>query len=264
MSEQIKRNLNYVKLSCFSLYFVILFVERLLSVILSPNYGGEYALKSGNAFNFIAYSVMTLSLAAGTCLFLRLLIPLGRSLRASEEYLFEGREKEWTIAATVLLFGGMMHTGFTLAGVQFAAYGFLIGAMVVRSVESCLSGEDKFTSIVSLVYLTLFSMTIPVCYISFETLPLRGFFFAAEFLAVFALVPLFGYMFLRFMKAGAVDFSPLPLLVMCLLSGAVIALGWREDLNLFVLIFVALTLVCYLSVGLRARKRLSEVDKESE
>ena len=47
--------LTKLKLLGLILYFLILFIERLLAVILSVRLGGEYALLSGNVFNFIAY-----------------------------------------------------------------------------------------------------------------------------------------------------------------------------------------------------------------
>lgn len=264
MFDKRKRTFDILTLSGFSFYFVILFVERLLAVILSPSHGAEYALKSGNAFNYIAYSVTALSLAAGTALFLRLFIKMILSCKKGEGYLFEEHVTEWVVAAFVLLFGGMMHTGFTLAAVQFAAYGFLIAAMTVRTVVFCTRGENKFSCILSLVYLTLFSMSIPVCYISFMQQPLRAFFFAAEFLAAFLLVPAFGCLLLLLMKKGVTSFSPVFPALMCALSGAVVALGWREDKNLFVLIFASLTLACYLFVALPMRKRLPFSMKEKK
>lgn len=258
-----KKITNGLKTAGFSLYFLILFVERLCALILSPTQGGEYALCSGDAFNYVAYVVTALSLAAGTALFIRLFIRIGRSIRVGKGYDFDTDAKDWTIASVALLFGGMMHTGFTMAGVQFAAYGFLIGAMIVKCVENCLSGEDKFLSIVSLVYATLFSMSIPVCYLTTAATPLRELFFAAEFLAVFTLVPCFGLLLFRLMTKGVTDFSPYLPAAMCVLSGLTIGLNWTAEINWFVLIFAGLTLLCYLTVGLIAHKRLCGEKKES-
>ena len=150
MSEKGKKITNGLKTAGFSLYFLILFVERLCALILSPTKGGVYALSSGDAFNYAAYVVTALSLAAGTTLFLRLFIRIGRSILAGKGYDFDPDVKDWTIASVAHLFGGMMHTGFTMAGVQFAAYGFLIAAMIVKCLENCLSGGDKFLSLSTL------------------------------------------------------------------------------------------------------------------
>ena len=252
MQENRKKSFDHLYVAGFSLYFVILFVERLLAMIFSPRQGGEYALSSGNAFNYIAYSVTAASLLFGTVLFVRLFVICGRTLKARQEYDFGAHAREWAVAASVLLFGGMMHMGFTVAGVQFAAYGFLIAALILRAVEGCLKDGDKYTHVVSAVYLVLFSMSIPVCYISFMDVPLRVAFFVIEFAAVFALVPIFGVMTDRLMRRGVTTFTPIFPAVMTLLSGATIALKWRESVNWFVLIFAGLTLLCYLAFGIVA------------
>ena len=98
---------NRLKLIGFSAYFLILFIERLLAVILSPTHGAEYALTSGNGFSVFAYAVTALSLFSGTVLFVRLFVTVGRSLAAKEEYLLDDHLKEWCVASAVLLFAGM-------------------------------------------------------------------------------------------------------------------------------------------------------------
>ena len=258
MTEKSKGVTNALKIIGFSLYFLILFVERTLALILSVRRGDAYALTSGNVFNFIAYPITALSLAAGAVLFGRVFIGLGKALAAKETYLFDDHAHEWAFASAALLFGGMMHTGFTLAGVQFAAYGFLISAMAVRCAESCLSGEEKYLPVVSLLYLTLFSMSIPVCYISFMEMALRGLFFAAEYAAVFLLVPSFGLMLSRLMKTGRTSFALCIPVTMAVLSGATVALQWQEKINWFVLIFASATAIFYLAFGIVARRKINQ------
>ena len=237
-------------------YFLILFCERLLALIFSVRGGEEYALTSGNLFNYIAYAVTALSLLAGTALAVNPCVGMIRILRSRGLYSYEKDALPLAVAVAVILYGGMMHTGFTLAGVQFAAYGMLIAAMIVRAVEVVTAGGDKYLTILSVIYLTLFSMTIPVSYISFMEMPLRAFFFTAEYLSVLLLVPAFGYLFYRFMKEGVTSFSPLFPAVMLLLSGATVALKWSESINYFVLIFVGLTVLCYLTFGIVALRRV--------
>jgi len=253
--------LNKLEIIGFLMYFIVLFCERVLALVFSVNRGDEYSLLSGNAFNYVAYAVTAASLVAGAFLAIKPCVKMYRSFIAEEEYSFEENARSLTLAVAVILFGGMMHTGFTLAKVQFVAYGFLIAALIVRAVEKCLEGDDKFLTIVSVVYLTFFSMTIPVCYISFMAQPLQGLFFAAEFLAVFLLVPTFGYMTFRFLKDGVTSFSPILPAAMLVLCGLVIGLGWTEKINWFVLIFVGLTVLTYLSVGIVAFKRLKKQER---
>lgn len=267
--------LTKLKLLGLILYFLILFIERLLAVILSVRLGGEYALLSGNVFNYIVYGITAVSLVAGFVLMIRVLPAMFVSVFTSKEYDFGANYKPVVIAAMVLLFGGMMHTGFTVAPVQFVAYGFLIGSMIVRTIECCLEVKEhalsdgnagvapfgkkrRFSSIVSVIYLTLLAMAVPVSYISFQELPMRAVFFAVEFTAVFVLVPVFGILLLKFYDTGVTSFSFVYPLLMLILSGLTVALKWKEEINWFVLIFVVLTLVFYLSFGLIARKKNKE------
>lgn len=273
MNSKKAKILSKLKLIFLVLYFLILFAERLLAVILSINTGGEYALLSGNVFNYIAYGITALSLVAGVVLMIKVLPAMFVSIFTNKEYDFAKNYGAIVTAATVILFGGMMHTGFTVAPVQFVAYGFLIASMVVRTIECCLETKNassldasnagdakegkslRFASIVSVIYLTLLAMAVPVSYISFQALPLRAIFFVVEFAAVFVLVPAFGCMLHIFYKKGVTSFSFVFPLLVFMLSGLTVALKWREEINWFVLIFLVLTVLFYLSFGLIAKKR---------
>lgn len=247
---------NKLKSIGLTVYFIVLFCERLLAVIFSIDTGGEYAVKTGNYFNFITYSVTVISLIAGVVLSVKPLSGLLKKLFSKDRYSFEENYKSIVIAAMAFLYGGMMHTGFTVAPVQFVAYGFLIASMIVRTVEKCREDKSRsFSSIVSVIYLTLFSMTVPVCYIALKLGLLTIPFYVAEFTAAFVLIPVFGLMLFRFFKEGITDFSIIYPIVMLILSGAAVALKWSEEINMFVLIFVILTVVFYLAFGLTAWKK---------
>ena len=249
--------LNKIEIVGFLVYFLVIFCERLLALIFSVRNGGEYALIAHSVFNYTTYTVTTLSLFVGTGLAVKPFYGMCRALFSRREmYSFQDEAQSLAVAVVVILVGGMMHTGFTLGGLQFVAYGFLIASFIVRAVEKCLAGEDKFTTIVSVLYLTLFSMSIPVCYNSALEVPFRELFYTAEFVAVFMLVPSFGYLLFRYMRDGVTTFSPFFPVLMLLLSGATIGFGWKESVNLFLLIFVSLTLLAYLTVGLIAKRRL--------
>lgn len=247
---------NKLKSVGLLVYFFVLFAERLLAAIFSFNVGGEYALKSGNPFNYVTYSVTVLSLVAGFILSIRIVAGLLKHLFSKNLYPFNANYKSIVVAAMALLYGGMMHTGFTIAPVQFVAYGFLIASMVVRTVEKCKEEKDKkYSSIVSVIYLTLFSMTVPVCYIALKLGALTIPFYIAEFAAAFVLIPVFGSMLYKFYKKGLTDFSFVNPLIMLVLSGLAVALKWSEEINWFVLIFVILTVVFYLAFGIVAGKK---------
>ena len=270
-NEKTTKTLSKLKLIGLILYFIILFIERLLAIILSFKMGGEYALVSGNVFNYIAYGITAVSLVGGLVLMIKVLPAMFVSVFTSKEYDFASNYKPVVIAAMAILFGGMMHTGFTVAPVQFVAYGFLIASMVVRTIECCLEVKSgvapdgdagatpagkrrRFASIVSVIYLTLLAMAVPVSYISFQDMPMRAVFFAVEFTAVFVLVPVFGMLLLQFYETGVTSFSFVYPMLMLILSGLTVALKWKEEINWFVLIFVVLTMLFYLSFGLAARK----------
>ncbi len=243
-----------LKLIFLVLYFLILFVERLLAVILSVKNGGEYALLSGNTFNYFAYGVTAVSLLAGTVLMIRVIPEMFVSIFTAKEYAFSENYRRIVIAAMAVLFGGMMHTGFTLAPMQFVAYGFLIASMVVRTIECCSADKNsRYSPIVSVIYLTLLAMAVPVCYISHQAMPLKAVFFAVEFLAVFVLVPVFGKLLLAFYESGVTLFSFVYPLLVLILSGLTVALKWTEEINRFVLIFLILTEVFYVSAILIKR-----------
>ncbi len=247
---------NKLKIVGLVLYFIVLFIERLLAVVLSINNGDYYSLKAGYVFNYITYSVTVISLIVGAILSIKPLIGLLKSLFSKELYPFETNYKSIVIAAMALLYGGMMHTGFTLAPIQFVAYDFLIASMVVRCIEKCIYDKDKrFVSIVSVIYLTLFSMTVPVCYIALELGALTIPFYVAEFSAAFVLIPVFGIMLYKFYQSGVTSFSGINPIIMLVLSGLAVILKWTEEINYFVLIFVILTNLFYLSFGLVAAKK---------
>ena len=247
-----------LKLIFLVLYFIILFVERLLAVIISIKSGGEYALISGNIFNYFAYGVTAVSLLAGTVLIIRVIPGMFISIFTTREYAFSENYKRIVIAAMAILFGGMMHTGFTLAPMQFVAYGFLIASMVVRTIECCRengSSDVRFASIVSVIYLTLLAMAVPVSYISHQSMLILAVFYVVEFCAVFVLVPVFGKLLLIFYDKGVTSFSFIYPIILLLLSGLTVALKWTEEINWFVLVFLVLTEVFYLSFGLIARRK---------
>ncbi len=264
MEEKKGLLLNRLQIIGYLLYFLILLGERLAALILSVRHGGVYALTSGNVFNYIAYGITAASFVAGVALCVKPSIEMGKALFGGSAFSFETRSKGLCVAGAAILFGGMMHTGFTLAGLQFVSYGFLIGAMIVKCVEDCLNGKNKFLAISSVIYLTLFAMAIPVCYISFMDLPLRISFFAFEFVAVFVLVPCFFVMLGDFLKEGSDVFRFQYPVLLFVLSGAVVALKWKEEINFFVLIFLALTEAFYLSFGLVARRKRKALASEAK
>ena len=231
-------------------YTLILLVERILALIFSVNNGGEYALVSNNVMPTIYYAIVCLSITAGAVLLAVPMYKMVVQLFKKENYEFNW--KELLLGMMILLFSGMMHTGWTLAPLQFVAYGFLIGSMVCVTVDSCLRIKNNYNSITSVIFLTLFSMAIPVCYASVNEATQIPF-YTFTLLAVFAEIPLFGFMLYEFFNKGEISFNYSPVIAMLTLSGSVVLLNYTSvsDFNWFVAIFVVLTVAMYLGFGLK-------------
>ncbi|MBQ0008870.1 MAG: hypothetical protein KBS97_01140 [Firmicutes bacterium] len=231
-------------------YVLILLVERILALILSVNNGGAYALVSNNVMPTIYYAIVCLSITAGAVL---LAVPMYKmAVQLFKKKNYEFNYKELLLGMMILLFSGMMHTGWTLAPLQFVAYGFLIGSMVCVTVDSCLRNKNNYNSIFSVVFLTLFSMAIPVAYMSVNEATQVPF-YTFTLLAVFAEIPLFGFMLFEFFNKGEISFNYAPVIAMVALSGSVVLLNFTSvsDFNWFVAIFVVLTTICFLVFEIR-------------
>ena len=231
-------------------YTLILLVERILALILSVQNGGEYALVSNNVMPTIYYAIVVLSITVGAVLLAMPIYKMTIQLFKPENYEFNW--KELLLGSMIFLVSGMMHTGFTLSWLQFIAYAFLIGSMVCVTIDSCKRNKNNYKSIVSVVFLTLFSMSIPVAYASVNEATQVPF-YVFTLVAVFAEIPLFGFMLFEFMNKGEIRFDYSPVIAMLALSASVVLLNFTsvENFNWFVAIFVVLTIACYLGFGLK-------------
>lgn len=218
------------------LYFVILFAERAQSLLRALTHGLFFA----SAFDGYV-NVLTLLSLSGTVVLLAVFCPFFRRAltgRAVPDY------TRLSLTAGVLLLSGMVHTEYTMAPVQFAAYGMLIAAMVLRTVEVAPE-HDKTRLWYSLVYLTVFSMAIPVMYRSF--LPHSALFHVIEALTAIVLVFFFTLLMRRvFLGEGENLLLRQPPVVATVADAVILALRWPEKVNLFLLIFAVLTPVLYL------------------
>ena len=149
-----------------------------------------------------------------------------------------------TITAGVLLVSGMVHTENTVAPIQFAAYGMLIVAMVLRALQLSSGTGSRFTLWYSLIFLTVFSMAIPVMYrseISNATL-----FHIIEAAVSLLLVICFTWM-LRdlFLGQGSDLLRWVPMILAAAGDAVILAMRWQESVNTFVLIFLIASLVLF-------------------
>lgn len=230
----------------FILYFLILFVERTLALFLSVDQGGVYALSGGSFIGVATYCVTAVSIVLSIVALIPSFPDLWKAVFSKERYDYKANAKRIILPCILLLFGGMMHTGWTLAPLQFVAYGFLILAMILHCVDTCLKDKQaRFPAIVSVIYLTLFSMAIPVCYSIADNGAVGVIYYISEFLCVFLLVPFFGFALRNYFETGADHFSFLMLAIMVVLDGFIIGLKWNEEINFFLLIFASLSTLYY-------------------
>ena len=230
---------------CVLLYFVILFAERAQSVIRVLLDGTSFA----TGFDAYVNTLTVLSLAATEALLVGWDGAFRRALagRATPDY------NRLSVTAGVLLLSGMVHTEHTLAPVQFAAYGALIVALILRTIEVA-PGADPFKLWYSLVYLTVFSMAIPVMYRTF--LPHSAMFHVIEAVSAILLVFFFTVFMRRvFLGDGEDLLQKEPFLVAVVADAIILVLRWPEKVNTFVLIFAALTLVLFVIGKILFRRR---------
>ncbi len=223
---------------CFFLYFVLLILERSISVTLSLNNNVNLY---GNAFDGYVYTLVFLSIIG----FLVLLIVKCRSnikalFKPSEDLKFD-----WLcIAGGVLLLSGMVHTHYTISGLQFASYGVWILGILLKIISNHSKNDNIVLLWLSFAYLVAFSMAIPVMYHS--AIEAHLFFHILEAIGSIALVAAFTYLLIRIFNDNNDLFPIWPIILAIVIDVPLIVLRWNEEINFFVLLFIALSTALYI------------------
>ena len=225
----------------FLIYFLVLFIERGQSLVLS-----YFHLKKdmfSSSFDIYVNSAAMVSLLS----FVVMVSFFNKGFWASlisEEAVVD--YSMLTVTAGVLLVSGMVHTEYTIAGVQFASYGALIAAMVLRVVEINRNGGDGFSSWYSLIYCVMFSMAIPVVYKSNMENPTL--FHAVEIVVSLVLVFAFTCMLRAMFVSKEVNLlSLIPFILMVTGDFLVLSLRWKETVNGFVLVFAVISTLMFIA-----------------
>lgn len=252
--------INKLEVIGFFGYFLFLGVERILALILSTFQGGSLSLTAGWFFPIVTYVISALALIGGIILFAKPGKEMLKTLFKKEEYDLNKDLTKIVIASSIYLFGGMVHTGFTLSALQFVSYGFLIMALIAKCVDHCKDNGNKYISITSLIYIVCFSMALPVCYaLPQDTgLVLSIPFYISEFGGIFVLVPMFGLMMLEYFETGVHKFYISPVVAVTIFSGVAIVLRWDYEVNWFLLIALGTTILVFLALGIAARIKLKK------
>lgn len=235
----IAKKKNFVRLISwlFLLYFVILFAERAQSLIRAITQYGLFP----SAFDGFVNLTAILSL----CVTVIMLLVRCRSFWES---LFSSADAYYcplTVTSGVILVSGMLHTEFTIPAIQFTAYGMLIVAMILRTVELSSGAKSRFSLWYSLGYLTAFSMAIPVVYHS--EIANAVLFHIIESVVMLLLVLSFTLMLRRlFIGKGENLLLWAPFITMVIGDAVVLWMRWTEEINSFVLIFACLSAVLFI------------------
>ena len=223
----------------FLIYFVVLFIERAQSLYRSFSLTRKEMFSS--SFDIYVNVVTMISLLS----FLVLICFFNKDFWAS----LVSKEAKvnysmLTLTAGVILISGMVHTEYTIPGIQFASYGALIMAMVLKTIEKTGGGGDDTLMWYSLIYSVMFSMAIPVVYKS--SIDKAALFHTTEAIVSLSLVVAFTYMLNRVFLTKADDLMSLvPFLIMLIGDILVLALRWKESVNSFVLIFASLSTLMF-------------------
>ena len=236
------------------LYFIILFAERVQSIVRSIR--DKDVKLFGSGFNSYVYLAVFLSLAAflvllavGNAAFLKSLFTMDMNVYNSIDY------RMLSITAGVILVSGMAHTEHTVPGIQFASYGMLIAALVIKTACVNAQAKDSVLLWMSLIYLILFSMAIPVMYHS--EIEKAILFHVIEAVVSLALVAAFAVLMYKVMIGNAVNlFHVIPIAIAVIGDTIIVAMRWKEKVNGFVLIFLIAASVMWIAGRIAAAVRL--------
>ena len=242
------KTLTYFINLCFFLYFVLLIVERSISVVLTLSNNINLF---GTAFDGYVYSLVFLSVIG----FLVLLI---LKCRPNIKGLFKPTEDlrfDWLcIAGGVLLLSGMVHTHYTISGLQFASYGIWILGILLKVISIHHKNVNKVLLWLSFAYLVAFSMAIPVMYQSL--IEAHVFFHILEAVGSIALVGAFTYLLLRLFNDNGDLFPLWPIILAVVIDVPLIIMRWNEEINFFVLVFIVMSTAAYIvGFAYKMRKR---------
>ena len=232
--------LSYIINLSFFLYFIILIVERILSVSLSF-INGVNIFRDG--FTGYVYLLVFLSIVSW-------LIYLIIMCRDNIKEIFKVNDNisfnHIIIASGILLLSGMVHTEYTIPVIQFISYGILILGILLKVILINISDKNinKISLWLSFVYLVCFSMAIPVMYHS--NIKLHILFHILEGITSFLLVVSFTYLFLILFNNRDNLFILIFIIIASILDALLIILRWNEEINWFVLIFISVSLVLFI------------------
>ncbi|MCR5308803.1 MAG: hypothetical protein K6E21_01675 [Bacilli bacterium] len=146
---------NILMLTGFGGYFLILFLERVYSIVSSLTKYGFAKVYLKGAFNIYSFGLTTFCLFLALVIFLRI---IGKILANG----IGANSKLMIIDAGVLLVAGMLDTPESQIIIQFIAYIFLFVACFTKFIEIMHKKEAVGSTIASFIYFIAFGMAIPL------------------------------------------------------------------------------------------------------
>lgn len=225
-------------------YFVVLLVERLQSLIRSVK--DESISCMGSGFGKYVYGLTILSIVGFFVVLFGFNMPFLKSLFSADAAVHaKVNVLSLAIAIGVILLSGMVHTEHTIPPIQFGAYGLLIASMVLYTVKYQTVAGSKLMLWLSLGYLVALSMAIPVVYPS--KIDKATLFHVVEAIVSVLLVVVFAVLvYLVFAGKAENLFYVVPIAIAIVGDILVLILRWKEEKNLFVLIFLIMSTVLWI------------------
>lgn len=241
---------NALKFIFLALYFVILTVERLISVIVC------FAFHMSE-LDTLDYYMIALTIFAIFGAYVMAVMKCTDAAKHQDDEDFEPNGNIFgnlAIAAGILLLGGMVHTHGSIPVMQFISYGMILISMAAHTVENIRIGKSADKKWLSFAYTVAYSMAIPVVY--HTNIELANIFIPIEAVVSAGMVAMFTIMLSRFYDGdGESDFSLMPFLVAIFGDFTVLLMRWHEEVNVFVLIFVCVTSVLWFAGNILCIKR---------
>lgn len=227
------------------LYFAILTVERTISVV-------KCCAGGFKGFDNLDYYMLMLTIFAvfGSYIFGVLRCTDAVKKRGKDSNIFS----ELSIAAGILLLGGMVHIEGSIPVLQFISYGMILISMAIHTAQNVKRSKNADHKWLSFAYITAYSMSIPVVY--HTGIELAYLFIPIECVVSAGMVGMFTIMLTQFYDGnGESGFSLLPFLVALFGDFAVLFLRWEEEINVFVLIFLCVMTVLWFAGNMMFIKR---------
>lgn len=230
------------------LYFIVLYIERTIAAVMGfvsdkPFYSGDDPAQwySHMATLFALLTSLTTALALNGSAF-RFVFTRSRADFEKTDYRY------LSVTVGLILIGGMAHTEFTLLWLQFIAYGFLLVSLLLCAVRGNMLRRSDVSGkrlAVTYLYLSCLSMAIPVVYGT--ELPVETAFVALEAVTALVLIAAFSYLVSVFYRSGGlVNFGIPVILFAAAADTTLIVMRASESLNLFVAVFLTLTIIFWL------------------